>query len=321
MRWLLLAALLSGCFNPSYSDDTLCSSAGDCPPGRTCIGGFCCGGQGPLCCGTACSACAAAATCVPLEGGTLTAGVTVPADQECPPGFQGGETLLHRGSAGGSCMGCSCVPGATTCSASLYYYGAAADCTGDTGLTGGTYWGTVDATCPTTPNFQSTLYGMRAVITPTSSCTPGGTATPEWAEVTKFCRASATGTGCQTDEACVPTQIASAQCALAEGSATCATFGAVESDWYTDSSDTRTCDTCACTATGGGCGDMAINIGSDWVCTDTYAIHDAQKQCQSSYAPPARTEGPPTDPTSCTADSVLSGSLDTIGHWTLCCAP
>jgi len=258
---------------------------------------------------------------VPLEGGTLAAGVTVPADQECPSGFEGGETLLHRGASGGSCMGCSCQPGTTTCSASLYYYAASADCTGDTGLTGGTFWGTVDATCPTTPNIQGNLYGMRAVITPNSTCSPGGTAIREWAEVTKFCRASATGIGCNTDEACVPTQTALAQCALAEGSATCATFDAVETDWYTDSADTRTCDACACTATGGGRGNVAVHIGNDWTCNDVYAIHDAQKQCQLSYAPPAQTMGAPTDPTSCTADSVLSGSLDPSGHWTLCCAP
>jgi hypothetical protein len=36
-----LAVLLAACFQPSYSDQTRCSAAMECPPGRMCVNGFC----------------------------------------------------------------------------------------------------------------------------------------------------------------------------------------------------------------------------------------------------------------------------------------
>jgi hypothetical protein len=234
--------------------------------------------------------CADITTCVPTTD--ERAGIVVEENEPCPEGFEGGETLIHRGLQPGTCEGCGCDVGTTTCSAKVWLYADQNACNSDVGLSGGTVLGfEIDNTCTTNPIYYSAPGGLRVDITATGTCASTGTPIPaaaDWTATKKFCRVSLVGNGCAADHACVPkTETAVAQCALVDGPDACAGFGMTDTEWYTGVDDQRTCGACFCNAVGGDCN----NVGE---------------------ASPAA---------GCTATSTPSGTITPTGQQTLCCMP
>jgi hypothetical protein len=272
-------------------------------------------------------------TCVPTTD--ERAGIVVDEDEACPEGFEGGETLIHRGLRPGTCEGCGCDVGTTECAARLWTYVDSNDCFGDVGLSGGTQLGiVVTATCSENPIYYTDPGGIRAEITATGTCSSSGTPIPaaaDWTDTKKFCRVSLVGNGCTADHACVPkTSSPVAQCALVDGlgADACTGFGMTETDWYTGVDDQRTCGACFCSPVGGDCNDVQVQVGIDYSCGVVGAlIGDGAKKCfgafpdNAPYSPPVELVGTPTPATGCTATSTPSGTITPTGAQTLCCAP
>ncbi|HTN86228.1 MAG TPA: hypothetical protein VL242_21155 [Sorangium sp.] len=270
------------------------------------------------------SDCAEGAVCLKAPT-NFELGVVVDAAEPCPDGFTAKETLLFRGLSGSGCEGCGCTPNPTDCAADLYLYADASQCEADEGGTRGTLAKRVGFTCDSVPinngfvNWGGVRAGPFDVI---QSCTATGTAIPApatWAESRKFCHASAgAGAGCGAGEACVPRQAPAEQCALVSGSATCSGYARRESDWFRGYNDTRTCSSCSCTASGGDCNYVSVELGNDYSCIDHARIQQGGRYCEYAYSPPAHLVGNPTNST-CTSRTTLSGSLDPTGQSTLCC--
>lgn len=276
--------------------------------------------------------CADITTCVPTTD--ERAGIVVDEDEPCPEGFEGGETLIHRGLQPGTCEGCGCDVGTTSCSAKLWLYADSNDCNGDVGLSGGTALGfEIDTSCTADPIYYQDPGGIRADITATGTCSSTGTpipAAPDWNTTKKFCRVSLVGNGCAADHTCVPkTETPVAQCALVEGGGdACAGFGMMETDWYTGVDDQRTCGACFCSPVGGDCANVHVEVGSDYSCGDHGVnLGDNAKKCfgafpdNAPYSPDVRLVGTPTPAAGCTATSTPSGTISPTGQQTLCCAP
>jgi hypothetical protein len=273
--------------------------------------------------------CNPTAVCVPSSA-TQPAGVVVDGSQPCPAGFTGTETVIHRGLQPSACTGCGCTVGTTTCEAHIWTYNVDTnECYNDLAQNGGT-----EVTFPITEvcDGQMTLgfpfiYGMRAdIYVAAQSCTPNGNPIPAssgWTETVKFCQAAAAASGCASDQTCAPRAAsADAQCALADGVATCDGFTTTDSDWYTDYDDRRTCGACFCNAVGGNCDNMVVQVGSDYSCINHAQVGDNEKNCfGQDYSPPASLVGTSTPPTGCTSDSPISGEITPTGAKTLCCAP
>jgi hypothetical protein len=275
--------------------------------------------------------CDPTAVCVPSSA-AQPAGVMVAENEPCPDGFDGGETLIHRGLQASSCTGCGCTPGDTTCTGRIWLYADYSDCSGDVGLSGGALLGVlITPTCTEMPISYSNVPGVRVAITGESTCAVNGSplpATSTWTESVKFCRATGAGAGCAAGSTCVGRAATPAeQCAIADSSA-CEGDFADSQTWYTDYDDQRSCGACICNAVGGGCDDVVVHIGDDYTCNpsgdlDVYEVADGEKHCdsQGNYAPPARLMGTPTAPTSCEASAPISGTIMPSGETTLCCAP
>jgi hypothetical protein len=271
--------------------------------------------------------CGDVATCVES---TDNAGVVVDADQPCPAGFEGGETVLHRGLRPGACEGCGCAVGETQCTAQLWSYSDNNTCVNDIGLSGGSMLGiSITTSCTADPIYYTTSPGgLRADITATPLCTPTGAAlpaAPEWMESTKFCAASRIGAGCTAGQACVPKAAApAAQCVLATEGATCSSFATAE-EWYTGADDQRTCGACFCSGVGGDCSGMVVEIGSDYSCgAFGNNLADNTTLCfnnNAPYSPSVRLIGTSTPPVGCTSDATPSGMIVPTGETTLCCGP
>lgn len=275
--------------------------------------------------------CADFATCLPTTD--ERAGVLVDEDEPCPEGFEGGETLVHRGLRPGTCEGCGCDVGDTKCTGRLYTYATSGDCQGDIGLGGGTLLGvSATATCTMDPIYYTDPGGIRVVITAEPTCSVTGAPIPaaaDWTTTKKFCRVSLAGGGCTADHVCVPkTKTPAAQCALVDGADACAGFGMTETDWYTGVDDQRTCGACLCSATGGNCDSVRVHLGNDYSCQPTgVTLTNNERRCfgafpnNAPYSPPVELVGTPTAPAGCTATSTPSGTITPTGPQTLCCAP
>jgi hypothetical protein len=267
------------------------------------------------------SACEPGALCVdaPMN---FQLGVVVADGDPCPDGFQAEEALIYRGLTGGDCAGCDCAPNPTDCKAGLWYYTTEAACMGDVNLTGGTYAGEFGTACSGNPINSGFLAGARAgAFKVTQTCNVTGTAVPvpaTWGSTRKFCRATSVGSGCGAGQACVPKHEPKAQCALTSGSAVCDGYGSAQNDWFTGYSDSRSCASCGCTASGGHCDFMTMWLGNDYTCSEDNAVPESGKWCGQKYAPPAYLGGDPKDPT-CSVTTKLNGSLDPTGQSTLCC--
>jgi len=270
--------------------------------------------------------CGDVATCI---ASTSDAGVVVGADDPCPAGFEGGETLLHRGLRPGECEGCGCDVGATECTARLWTYADNNVCQNDIGLSDGSMLGiTITTECTADPIYYTlSPAGIRADIIATPTCTPTGSAVPaapEWMETTKFCAATQVGAGCATGQTCVRKAAAPAdQCVLASDAGACDGFASTE-EWFTGADDQRTCGQCFCSGVGGDCNGMVVEIGSDYTCGPfDNNLADNTRICwnQAPYSPNARLIGTATPPIGCTSDASPSGTITPTGGSTLCCGP
>ena len=273
--------------------------------------------------------CAPVAQCVPfdpLAGGRI--GVVVSTLTTCPIGYTDQFTIMSGMSAGG-CSGCSCRPGAVTCSTNISSFGSGADCN-NSGLTGRfetTFSSTQPCTAPSwIGSTLGTIYGVQAtpfIASPNGACTPQGAPTPSavsWASTMRFCAAPMVGTGCGA-QACVPL-ISPAKCAMYDGVQRCQP-GATSTSWNTGASDSRTCGACSCgSPTGGSCSGMVLNVGSDFACmTVTATLSSGQRRCYAGSgvnSPGVIFSGTPTQ-TTCSASAPLSGSVMATGSKTLCC--
>jgi hypothetical protein len=135
-----------------------------------------------------------------------------------------------------------------------------------------------------------------------------------------------TGVGCSAaSDICVPlAATANDQCALADGASTCAGYQQADTAWYDDYDDQRSCGACFCTAVGGDCANMIVQIGSDYSCINAAQVGDHMQNCIGGfgiYSPPAQLVGTPTPPTGCDARAPISGEITPTGQQTLCCAP
>jgi len=267
--------------------------------------------------------CDSGAVCVP-SASNFALGVLVGADEFCPEEFTAEEELIHRGLSGGGCEGCACTPNPTDCVADTWYYVSEDTCDADVNQTGGVFYGPVGFECTRLPinNGNFSFGGVRvSTFDVIQTCTVTGAAAPKpatWTQSQKFCRASAVGTGCQAGHACVPRQEPKAQCALVSGSATCEGYAASQNDWFTGYTDSRSCSSCSCTASGGNCDNVRFELGNDYSCFDNIPVSQGDQWCGYAYSPPARLVGDP-DPSSCAVDVSLTGSLDPTGQSTLCC--
>jgi hypothetical protein len=270
--------------------------------------------------------CAAVGTCV-TEEPNHALGVLVDAAAACPAGTT--PSAINRGIMGGACAGCTCTPNAVTCSADVFTYDTAAQCSGDTTNTGGALARRLTAACASTdmPIFQGNKQGVRVVLNVGQSCNAGGTGSPpavRWAAAKKLCVYGTRGGGCVAGKRCVPRQTdATTQCSVAAGAtATCSGFATTQNDWYSGYSDTRTCGACGCQAMGGACQNARVSLGNDYTCADSIVYYNANtKTCaMTPYLPLAGFTFTAVNPT-CTASATQNGTLTPTGAQTLCCSP
>jgi hypothetical protein len=272
-------------------------------------------------------ACNPVAVCAPQLDGAPS-GIVIPGTDACPSGYTAGDQVIYRKLVDGGCTGCACKPKGTACTGDVWYYPSALACTNDLALTGGTYAGNFGSACDSTPISGGQTYGMRTSAWKVQeSCTVSGSPTlapPAWGETMKFCKAEKEGKGCSAGSSCVPQTVAAPpHCALAAAGASCGTVATSKSDWYTGFNDTRVCGACGCTASGGSCAGVVLNVGSDYSCGANATVAQKAKKCFSGsgiYAPPVALGGIPTTGT-CSADAAVKGSLDETGELTLCCQP
>jgi hypothetical protein len=271
------------------------------------------------------SACMAGAMCAPAAS---TLGVLVSSGDPCPSGYGQGELLLHQGLTDNGCSGCSCQSTPTTCSPHVYYYATTSACTGDVApYSGGTLLNPIPSyTCSSSPigdaQSMDTPVAWRVTmgVSP-SACTASGAASalpPAWSTTMKLCTRTTSGGGCSSGFACVP-KVAGAKTCSEKAGAVCPTTTNQET-WQRGFSDNRSCGGCACTAAGGNCSSVAVQLGHDWGCgTIDGSLHGGEKSCSiSTYAPPAILSGLPTNPT-CSVGAPVNGTLTATQPLDLCC--
>jgi hypothetical protein len=271
-------------------------------------------------------ACAVPAVCAPASA---LSGVMVAATDSCPTGFAGGETLLYQGLNDPGCSGCSCTAGTTQCTGRVYYYATTSACSADVApYSGGTLLTPVPSyTCGAAPIGDSqsmdTPVAWRVTMTASpDTCTPSGSAQPlppTWSTRMKLCAASSTGGGCQQGFSCVPRVIGAKTCGEKSQSGICPTSAAAET-WQRSYSDNRSCGNCGCSASGGSCSNVQVQLGHDWGCgTIDGSLYGGQKSCSiSTYSPPAILSGLPLNPT-CTSSAAENGSVLAAAPIDLCC--
>jgi hypothetical protein len=286
-------------------------------------------------------ACAPAGQCLPAAA-VGSPGITVPAAEACPAGFEGPGITLGSEVVAAPCTGCTCGSAPVTCSATIWAWGRedTALCKADPkGPSGGTPVTIAsDRICDTV--FASMREDLGTVagflLGPLGlhygTCMPRGQPTrpaPVFKAPLRFCPASARGTGCPSGLLCLPRPGAALRpCTLFPGSATCPA-GTVRTggDLYEGLEDQRTCGPCTCGSPGGGsCAGVVAKIGSDTDCQrdDAIILQPGEKVCLEGsrriYAPAVALWNEPTRGT-CTPESVTSGAVKPVGLRTLCCAP
>ncbi|MFS8064977.1 MAG: hypothetical protein ACMG6S_01270 [Byssovorax sp.] len=301
------------------------SSSGMCAPGdvEDCFNGADddCNGK------TDCEdpACNDIAVCEPLALAAAS-GVVVAEADPCPDGYTADEQLIHRKLADGGCAGCDCNVPTPTCTGEVSYYDSAGSCKfGTNAIPAGTH----GAACSANPIASGFVFGvLTSAWKIQETCSASGTATPvpaAWGTTVKFCRVNAEGKGCGAGNTCVKKTATAPHCALAAGSSSCTGFATAESDWYTGSTDSRTCGACGCKVSGGSCDPVLLAVGSDYACYPTPVVKQSSKQCFTDkpngiYSPPVQLVNKATIGT-CTTSAPVTGSLDPTGQSTLCCQP
>jgi len=276
----------------------------------------------------------ASAHCVPFDPtDNPTPGVTAAAT--CPAGFnQSAPITVRSGPTGAACTGCSCGPAAATCdNASVVTYTTAAECQGDIAPKATTPPTFTRADGCKVPQYMGGFLGgiKVAPMTPTlAACTASGTPSPgavTWASTTRFCATTLRGGGCPQGRVCVPKApglVPPPPCLMYTGLRACpaGTTKLQNADWYTGSSDGRSCSACTCAGpTGGSCAGVTIHIGNDYTCSPNNGdLAPGTKMCYPStiYVPGLRIDGNGTAG-SCAPRTTTSGTITPTGPRTICC--
>jgi hypothetical protein len=224
--------------------------------------------------------------------------------------------------------GCTCTPGAVSCSTTLAGFKTLAECTGGTssGESAGPFVTGQDKSCtaaapPWTPDGTGAIYGIGAtmfVATP-ADCTPSGTANvPTYTFGTKatFCATQQVGGGCAAGQVCVPAATAGTLCQLFNGAKTSCPGGAPAQPFYTGVSGTVTCGACTCGApAGGSCDSVLLET-----CSGGIELQSNTRSCVSGglSMPGVQFSGTPTDG-ACSPMSAVGGTAAPTGPKTLCC--
>jgi hypothetical protein len=273
------------------------------------------------------------AQCVALDPALARIGVLAGAGVACPANY-GSPMPIMAGFNSGTCNGCTCAPGAVTCTTQLAGFADAATCSaGAAGMSVGAWrTGQEGVQCTTIPQWPSAGFGQIYGIGTTTfaaspaACTPGGTAiasAPTWTATGQFCTAqSMANGGCGIGRACVPVpQNNASLCQMFDGNATCPT-GTTMSAWFTGYSGSQTCGACACGAPGGAsCANVRLSVGSDYTCSGFATINSGARQCfpNGVYQPGVALVGAPT-PGSCQASApTTTNTLSATGRKTICC--
>ncbi|HKU42179.1 MAG TPA: hypothetical protein VJR89_28670 [Polyangiales bacterium] len=263
--------------------------------------------------------------------GSLT-GILVPSSEDCPNGFMAGDMTVYQGLTDMGCAGCSCSTTPTTCSPHVYYYSSTTACTLDSvkPYTGGTLINKPVPQGACNPG-EGAPFGEGSIETPVAwrvtmsaypgTCSASGSASPlppTWATTMKLCTTKTRGGGCAKGFACVPKVAGKQHCA--QPSAASCPASAAKQTWQRGFSDNRSCGLCGCTASGGDCNDVVVNLGHDWGCgAIDSTLHGGEKDCNvSTYAPPAWWSGAPTNAT-CSSSAPVNGSLTATSPLDLCC--
>jgi len=266
--------------------------------------------------------CTAVASCEPA--GSFVFGTQSSAAANCPARFTAAATILASGlTSGPSCTGCGCTPTTTTCGqVRVLLYGNQADCDASQNPSDLIDITTLATTC--TNVATAPWNGFSATSSAQQSCTVNGSPTPpapSWATTTTFCQANATSAGgCGAGLACVPKPAGQA-CLVTDGAGVACPAGFSGQTLYTGISDNRTCTTCNCTATGGTC--ASINIDVSQGCDGSAAASvDGAVRCgfgtgvaNFSYM----FNGAPTPPSSCSITSTVQGTVLPASPKTMCC--
>jgi hypothetical protein len=277
---------------------------------------------------------ASVATCVALDPTSGKIGVSAGVGS-CPSGYPSASPILG-GLNPGTCAGCNCTAGPTTCTTTVYGYKDVTTCTSQaTGISVGTWKpGAEGAMCQSTVDWTPVgLGGATAGIaidafTPNESCSVSGSPTitvSTWTASLDFCSAAKVGGGCGTGRVCVPAPPSDASlCELFTGAHACPT-GSSGSDWYTGYSGALGCGACGCTPTGS-CNGVTLGYGKNGSCNDIGMIPGKRSVCFSDptlypmnelMSPSVQILGTATQ--SCSASAPVSGTLTPTGRQTLCC--
>ena len=276
---------------------------------------------------------ASIAQCVALDPTSGKIGVSAGVGA-CPSDYPSASPILG-GLNPGTCAGCNCTAGPTTCTTTVYGYKDATACTAQAaGISVGTWKpGAEGSMCQSTVDWTPVgLNGATAGIaidafTPNESCSVSGSPTitaSTWNASLDFCAAAKVGGGCGTGRVCVPASPSASICELFTGVHACPT-GTTGSDWYTGYSSNLSCGSCGCTPTGN-CNNITLGYGKDGTCDDIGMIPGKRSVCFSDptqfptgqlKSPSVQILGAAID--SCSALAPMSGTVTPTGRQTLCC--
>jgi hypothetical protein len=230
-------------------------------------------------------------------------------------------------------QGCSCKPGAVTCSTTLAGFKTVAECAGNTssGESAGKFLTDQDNACtasapPWTTDAMGDIYGIAVTtfVATEEVCTPAGTPNvPKFAFgiSASFCATKDVGGGCGAGQVCVPTTGSASPCQLFDGLKTTCPGGAAAAPWYTGSSGSATCGPCTCgSPSGAGCESMLLTAGSASSCSGAAQLQSNTRDCFGTGLsnPGVQFSGTPT-PGNCSPMSTLGGNAVPTGPKTLCC--
>jgi hypothetical protein len=252
----------------------------------------------------------------------------------CPTAGYGDATKVMSGPNTLTCTGCGCkAPTAVTCTTTLTSYNTTALCEADSTVVekAGTFSTGDDKSCTVIPpwsiNPSGDIFGIvttKFTAAVAAGCTATGAPvipTLTWSSNGTFCATSSIGGGCGAGQVCVPSAGGGSPCQLFDGNKTSCPGGAQPLPWYTGTSGTASCGACSCgAATGAGCDNVTLSVGSEYTCSGSGSIASGGSLCFASgiYEPGVQFTGTPTAP-SCQASSPYTGNLAAAGPKTLCC--
>lgn len=267
------------------------------------------------------SDCTPTTMCVP----EATYGTAIDDQKDRPAEFTGGSSTMHGKLDGGNgCSGCDCISADPECGP----YTVTLSNSQDNCATPGTVVANL-----TLYQFKTSCSGQSVPApwnyisfkgTPTFNCTNTGTPTlsaPKWTDSSKFCAASATGSGCGAGELCVPKATGSA-CLLASGSQECPAPFPKKRSLYTTYMDTRACF-CDCKTHGGDCSQISLHASGASDCSAMIDVRNDASFCAGQGAAYSAISysfsGAWSPATTCEASDIMKGTLTPTDPQTLCC--